>query len=275
MSLFNTCLIFLLLLNSFPSWAQERRLKACGNDEYPPWNWSVGGELIGACVDIAQRAFATKGYSLDVTYVGPWSRCQALLEAGRVDVSVCAIPTPSRFYSFNVIQPEMGSNEIYPYVHAKSDIDIRKASDLYGKRIGVIRGTLVGEPLDTQLRANSKLIETTSSEALWSLLLLRRVDVVIHGRESGSLQLKQLGIQDRVIQVPTMLTQASLNIMVSKKSRFVDEILSDSFEIGRFLTHPDYQIKLAMSLKLHADLYLQSSRKLLPSEDKKFTETTR
>jgi polar amino acid transport system substrate-binding protein len=244
--------------------AQDRQLKACGNDEYPPWNWMQDSQIVGVCTDLAQKAFASKGYTLDVTYVGPWARCQALLNSGVVDVSLCAVPTVERSNSLHIIEPSLAYNEIAAFVLVKNSESYRSLERILGSRIGMIRGVRLGEPIDSLLDKSGQIIYSTRLESLWSLLVLGRIDVVLFGREAGNIQIKQLKLDGRVVAVSPSVSKVPLNIMVSKKSNHFEELLNDFYAIGQSFLSKDHLSQQVEAIRVNGIKYIEHSNKTLP-----------
>lgn len=241
--------------------AQNRYLKACGNDEYPPWNWMQDGKIVGVCTDLAQKAFASKGYSLDVSYVGPWARCQQLLNAGVVDVSLCAVPTSERSNYLHIIEQSIAYNEVAAFVLDRNKDLYTNHDDLINRRIGMIRGVRLGEPMDSLIEKSGQVYYSSRLENLWSLLLLGRIDVVLFGREAGNIQIKQLKLNDRIIAASTSISKVPLNIMISKRSSHFESVLGDIYDIGQFFLSRDLPRIQMDAIRENSEKYLAESKK--------------
>ena len=92
-------------------------VKACGHHDYPPWNWERGQQIVGACAAVARRAIERLGYRVDLSFVGPWKRCQAMVASGEVDVNICSFRNAEREAYSVFAEPRMAQNRIAVFVN--------------------------------------------------------------------------------------------------------------------------------------------------------------
>jgi len=86
-------------------------LTACGHHDYPPWNWHADGKIVGVCAEVVSTLYQRLGLKVDLSYVGPWARCQQKVAAGEVDINICALRNEerSRYSRFTQTRPRWRS----------------------------------------------------------------------------------------------------------------------------------------------------------------------
>jgi polar amino acid transport system substrate-binding protein len=240
------CLSFLL-----PAAAADTTLSGCGHPAYPPWNWEHRGQIIGTCADVARRAFAAAGLSLKLDYVGPWARCQAMVERGDVDVNICAFDNPKRRETSVIVEPAMGRNEAAVFVRRGSPLKFERWQDLQGQRVGMVHGVSLGAEFDTFLLQHTQLDRALSEALNMRKLLAGRLDAVTTGRELGLLTLSVLGCQHKIEALPQPVLVGELFIQMSKRSPHLAALP----KVQAFLLRPEYKAQLAQLHRHYTELY--------------------
>jgi polar amino acid transport system substrate-binding protein len=229
----------------------DRPLRACAHPAAQPMSWAHQGRLHGVCVEAAKRAFAAAGRTLQVDDVGPWSRCQALVERGQVDAMVCAFDTPRRRDYAVVVEPPLARNEAALFVRRDSLLRFERWTDLAGLRIGVGHGVSLGAEVDQQLARHAQ-VDNALSEALnLRKLLAGRLDAVATAREAGEQMLLARGCQQEVRALPRTLGGASLYLQISRQSPALAALPG----VRRYLQRPEYAAELQLLHGQQADLY--------------------
>jgi polar amino acid transport system substrate-binding protein len=213
-------------------------IKACGHHDYAPWNWLQGGKIVGACADIARELYAKIGYDLDLSYVGPWARCQKLIANGKVDINICSIKNDTRENYSVFSKIPIAQNEQAIFVRAKESFEFRELEDLKLKSIGIVRGVSLGNEIDQYLKKHIRLTFVADYSSLFNMLQMERIDGVIVARESGKSYIQLNNLDDKIIDLPTALVVADLYISISKKSKFVDTLPL----LQPFLDSKDYRV---------------------------------
>lgn len=213
-----------LLLVSWFSVGQQKVIKACGHHDYAPWNWLQDGEIVGVCAELVNELYENMGYAVDLTYVGPWKRCQKLVELGEVDVNICALKNTTRSDYSTFTDVPMAYNQNAVFVRKDSDLRVSQLSDLKGKIVGMVRGVSLGTEIDSFLHDHTNLILVENYTRLFRILDLKRIDGLIVGRESGLSHIRLLNLSDSITDLPFTLVNAELYISVSNQSAFLDTL---------------------------------------------------
>ena len=229
-------------------------IKACGHHNYPPWNWERGGHIVGACATVARRAIESLGYRVDLSYVGPWKRCQAMVRSGQVDVNICSFRNPERDAYSHFVEPRMGQNRIA--VFARRDFAERQKferwDDLKGLRTGLVIGVSMGPEFDGFLEQHTHVERTPDVQNVLKMMERGRIDIAPFGWEAGAIEIERAGLTGRIVPLPQPALVGELFISVSRRSPLAARLP----EIGRYLQRPEYAEELRGLLNEHSRAFL-------------------
>lgn len=225
--------------------------RACAHPAAQPMSWAQQGRLHGVCVEAAKRAFAAAGWTLQVDDVGPWARCQALVERGQVDAMVCGFDTPKRREYAAVVEPALARNEAALLVRRDSLLRFERWADLNGLRIGVGHGVSLGSEVDQQLSRHAQVDNGLSETMNLRKLLAGRLDAVATAREAGEQLLRASGCEQEVRVLPRALGAAPLYLQISRQS----PALAALPKLSSFLQRPQYAAELQQLQTQQAALY--------------------
>ncbi|WP_137939632.1 transporter substrate-binding domain-containing protein [Chitinivorax sp. B] len=226
---------------------------ACGHHDYPPWNWQRGNQIVGACVEVVRRAFEKAGVTVRFNYVGPWKRCQALIQNGDVDINICALRNTERESYSKAVEVPMGINPIVAFVRKGREFPLQRWEDLSGKSIGLVVGVSMGPEFDEFLQRNTRLQLVSEPTLNLRKLMLDRVDVVPLGLQTGLLQIDTLRLAGRIVPLAKPLTEGKLHISVSNRSSWLLPYLDT---VEQYLARPEYRRELAELLGRYHSEYL-------------------
>jgi polar amino acid transport system substrate-binding protein len=222
-------------------------VKACGHHDYPPWNWQQGGRIVGACAVLAQRAIERLGYKVDLSFVGPWKRCQALIAAGQVDVNICSFRNPEREAYSVFAEPRMAQNRIAVFVQKRRapEFAFSRWEDLQGRRTGLVLGVSMGPEFDSFLERSTHIERVATVQQALQMLVANRLDIVPFGWEAGQIEVARAGLRDRVVPLEKPALVGDLWLSVSKKSPLAARVR----EIGEYFTRPEYAAEVQQLLE--------------------------
>lgn len=230
-------------------------VKACGHHDYPPWNWLHDGRIVGACAEVAQRAIERLGYRVDLSYVGPWKRCQAMVSSGEVDVNICAFRNPEREAYSMFVEPRMGQNRIAVFVPKQraATMPFSKWDDLKGLRTGLVSGVSMGPEFDTFLEKNTHVERVPNIDSMLKMISMDRVDIVPFGWEAGTIAIERSGLAGQVVPLQQPALVGELFLSVSRKSPLAARLP----EIGMYFSRSAYADELRRLIEEHSRAYLQ------------------
>lgn len=231
-------------------------VKACGHHDYPPWNWLRDGQIVGACAVVAQRAIERLGYRVDLSYVGPWNRCQAMVRTGEVDVNICAFRNPEREAYSVFVEPRMGQNRIAVFVPKKkaNTLHFSRWDDLNGLRTGLVIGVSMGPEFDQFLQKNTRVERVQDIDSMLKMMAKDRIDIIPFGWEAGTIAIERSGFPGEIVPLQQPALVGELVVSVSRKSPLATRLP----EIGMYFARPGYPDELRLLLEEYSRVYLQA-----------------
>lgn len=224
--------VILLFLASFTLGAQVK----WAFTSYEPANYiNKNSEPTGFFVDIMQELFRRVGKTLIIEH-HPWLRCQALAQAGLVDI-ITTIPTKERLdYSIPVNppiwEPMFCVYALKSHPGIKLMDRIQKPEDIAALGYSVL--TYSGNDFlkTTLLSKGVKLIESGSVESMYKMLVAGRGDCIVEIDLLASRNLKAFGFTQEVQKTNGTVEGAAYNILISKKSAYKElaPLLSDTLK---------------------------------------------
>jgi polar amino acid transport system substrate-binding protein len=213
-------ILVLVSIFCFPVYAQDSA-SACGHHDYPPWNWKDGDKIVGVCAEVTETLFAQLGVKVDLSYVGPWKRCQKGLESGKVDINICSFINNQRQAYSTFITSPMGFNENAIFVKKGKEFPYKTWSDLKSKTGAMMLGVSIGKDFDRFAEKNIDIIRVGSNYQAFGLVELERADFTPFGRYSGLALLKSMDQQNNFSVLATPLVKGKLYISMSHKSKYL------------------------------------------------------
>lgn len=231
-------------------------VKACGHHDYPPWNWRSGQEIVGACATMAQRAIERLGYRVDLSYRGPWKRCQEMVAAGDVDVNICAFRNAEREGYSVFAEPRMGENRISIFVGPRWPQERRfeRWPDLQGLRTAVVLGVSTGQAFDDFLSTHTRVERVASVRQMLLMLEGDRIDFFPFGHEAGLMEIERNGLTGRIVPLQQPALVGDLYLSVSRKSPLAARIQ----DLGTYFARPGYAQELASLLREQHRRYIDA-----------------
>jgi polar amino acid transport system substrate-binding protein len=154
----------------------------------------------------------------------PWPRCQNYVATGRADAMI-TVPTPERLtYSLTHPTP-FYEKQLMIFTGADHPrlgdiLAVRTLADIRQKGFSVI--TYIGngwsrnnvESLDIPVK------ESPTLEGIWPMLAARRGDIVIEWPMGAWPDIRKTHLENRIVQVHTVLDAMPFHLLVGKDSRF-------------------------------------------------------
>jgi polar amino acid transport system substrate-binding protein len=191
----------------------------CVSFDYPPLIYKGSdGQPAGLAFEIVSRAFRQLGHSLNVELY-PWSRAQAMMQAGEADCIFTIYRTPERERFLDYGNESLVSQVIYFY--ARKGREIRFDGDfdpVKGFRIGTAYKVNYG-PKFEQARSSLDIDEAPTIERNFKKLALGRIDLVPSYALTASFTLASSALQsyaDKIVRLPIPVDSVPSYIAFSK-----------------------------------------------------------
>ncbi|CAJ1882171.1 MULTISPECIES: substrate-binding periplasmic protein [Aeromonas] len=235
-------------------------LSACGHHDYPPWNWLSDGKIIGVCAEVVSTLYQRLGFNVDLSYVGPWARCQQKVAKGEVDINICALRNEERAHYSRFTRTPMAINDMAVFVRQPGSRLLQRREDLTGLRGAMMIGVSLGSEMDGFLQENTRIYRVNSLKQVFGLLASDRVDFVPYGRSSGRLFLSDNYPDSGLADLQWPLQRGELYISVSLQSPHLDTLE----QLEPMLQTPGMSQWIDQLLEKYSDLYLQQQRQQKP-----------
>jgi len=215
-------LVGLCLICSLPASSADRPVFTLVYDAFGPFIWTGEGGASGLYVDVLREALEER-LEIPLRFEKqPWRRAQRAVEQGTADAMV-TLSTPARLAyakpsAVPLAKATLGvfTRAGHPRLEAMKTIDA--VPDLAGYRLLTYLGDGWAEQA---LRGYEVDFEARDFVHVFNKLLFDRGDIFVQTVESTHYQLKRLGLENKVIQVPgVVLETLAFRLMIGDKSPY-------------------------------------------------------
>ncbi|WCN08424.1 substrate-binding periplasmic protein [Marinomonas mediterranea] len=196
-------------------------LTATGNSEYPPFLWRESGhnnKLLGANVIILEEIGRRTKLNIEVVHVGPWSRAQSEVKAGRVDLMAGAFYTNERSEYMDYFSPTMLHTTSVVWQNVNQKFEYNKKEDLVGHWGVTVINNSFGQSFDAFARENLNILSVASLSQAIKMLEAGRVDYALYEQNPGQAYATMMKVQDRITARQPAISSEGLFLTISKKS---------------------------------------------------------
>jgi len=151
--------------------------------ENPPFMYGQNGKAAGVYPAVIAAVFARLNIPVRLE-VRPWKRALAEMDEGKGGVGGI-YKNDERAQKYDFSEPILTENTAV-YFNKANPVDFNTIADLYGKRVGVIRGWSYGDEFDAARKAGKiKVDEGANDKINLQKLANGRVDAVLAIEEAG------------------------------------------------------------------------------------------
>jgi len=233
-------LIFIIILSFFstPVFAQDT-MKLVYFHNFPPFSWEENKQMHGILIDVVTEALHSR-MGISLSHEGyPWTRAQKMVEDGNADAFV-TVPTPKRKTYTEISKEPVVVAMFRLFVKADNpkigDLkNVRKISDLKEFTIG----NYMGNGWADKNLAGMDVDYGATLDITLKKLAKGRFDVYPGVSQVARYRIKELGLQNRLTELPNIIDSNTFNLCIGKKSPYVnilpkfDETLMKMREDGK------------------------------------------
>ncbi len=186
---------------------------------FPPYNWVENEEYKGIDLDIVREACQRAGIS-PVFKNRPWKRVLKEVETGEADGGFSSFMTPEReaFAHFLTGSP-LHYSTYSIFAKQGREFPYKKVEDLFGKRLGIVRGFAINKDFDDAVKAGKIIVEeVTALEQNILKLLADRIDAFVHQQDLTMYALKTKKFQGNVVMLPVPIEPARPAYLIISKA---------------------------------------------------------
>jgi polar amino acid transport system substrate-binding protein len=200
-------------------------------ENYIPYQFKENGITKGIAVEVVKVIFERLGYTVELTLL-PWTRALQMVQDGQTDGIFSAYFSVERSAYMDYMKEPLAYDEQYVYTLADSKIVFDGSLDsLEPYRIGVLQDWFYGEDFATRVKDGSLMVETVTDLPInIQKLLDGRIDAIINPQINTSYYLKQLNLQEEIVQQPAPFRKPAGLFLAFTKSRGIDPNLRKSVD---------------------------------------------
>ncbi len=211
-------LVFLLL--AVPAYAQNT-MRLVYFENFPPFSWREDDQMQGILIDVVNEAIQVR-MGIPVSHEGyPWARAQKMVRNGEAD-GFATVPTPERREYAVISHEPVVVAAFTPFVNRDNPKlealkEVATISDLRPFSIGHYTGSgWAGNNL-----ANMEVDYAPTLDVTLMKLARGRFDVFVDVSQVVRYRVMQLGLSDRIVELPNILDSDTFNLCIGKDSPFV------------------------------------------------------
>lgn len=213
-----------------------------------------GKKTVGPVITIAEKIFDKYGLKLKIRQV-PWARAIDELRAGKLDMILTIFATEERekFATFTVPYGYLNTSAFVPKGRV---FPLNSWNDLVGKKGLMIRGRSEGQKFDQFAKANLTLAEKKNIYTILKMIAHGgRGDYGIEKETTIRIESIKLGVDKKIVILPTPLVSNPIRFGISKKSQFNNLVPKVNKEIEAYVADGtiknlvDREIELATKSK--------------------------
>ncbi|MFC1853742.1 substrate-binding periplasmic protein [candidate division CSSED10-310 bacterium] len=195
------------------------------DSRWPPF-FFAGDQLAppGAAKEILEICFDETGYPVEFTFF-PINLLHKYLEIGRLDLNVYSFK-PQREAILYYGKEALYRTSYRPFVRWDSPIQIKSLRDFDNLVIGHLEGVTYSERYLAYLRkkqAQGKVLTVRSNVYGLTMLIKKRIDILVEADSTIFWFAKQLGVTDKIKMLDFDIRTADYFLTVSKKSRKIKD----------------------------------------------------
>lgn len=180
----------------------------------PPFMYQEAGQAKGLYPQLLQAVFKRAGIAVEVRAM-PWKRALRMGESAEAGIGGI-YKTAARLEIFDYSQP-IFEEKLIIYARKGAALHFDEISDLYGKRVGVIRGWSYTEALDEAIKNRRiEVTENSSDEANFKMLASGRLDMVIAIELAGQRIIQQLQLGNMQALEPPLSINSTYLVFAKK-----------------------------------------------------------
>lgn len=229
-------LLTVLLLGCMSLLARAEQLRIV-TDSWAPYVYEEDGEPKGIDYEVTAEVFKRLGVDVRWEFM-PWKRCMLMVDQGLVDGVIDIFPSELRSRQLYYSSEPLSEVEFVLFQAGGRPHAVNSLDDLRGLTVGTTAGYDYGkEFLESPLFHREP---APTQEANFGKLLRGRIDLLITDRWVGRYMLAQLGLQERISEVPLVIHRQKQYLAVRRNVGM--DLLTQRFsaELRRFKQEPAY-----------------------------------
>ncbi len=220
--------IFLLFLLGSPltlsAQSDQPLVMAFNNTISKPWKWIENGTYVGPFIDAMQQVADRSRIRIELKPL-PWKRVLLGMKSGEVDGFFGGYKTAERESFGLFVETPLSWSTLSIFVRKGKAFSFDRIDDLYGRKIGIVRGYNTSAEFDQAANEKKILVEETSNYiSLIKMLAAGRIEGIVGATSTIQAHLVDMNWTDRFSMLPNPVAGPKpIYICLSKRSKNFDQ----------------------------------------------------
>lgn len=200
-------------------------------DHWPPWKIIDGQEFKGIDIDLLHEIENRTNFRF-VFVKCPWRRCIQMVKDGDVDMITSFTRTKLREAFATYIEPAYFVDSVVFYSRKNFEMPVSNYNDLYGKKIGVVKGAAYFPAFDNDKKLDK--VSVSGDYQLFKMLLNNRIDLYAVYEIPGDYMTMRYGFKEKISKVDFRIKNVGFNhLAISNKSAHRQKMLQLDDVVGK------------------------------------------
>ena len=209
----------------------EQKIVQLVTESYIPYAFEENHQIKGLAVDVVTEAFRRQGYAVELKML-PWTRALQMVQDGDADGIFCAYYSEEREKYLHYLEEPLAYEAQFVYTLKNSPVEFDGTlKSLEPYRLGMLQDYYFGPEFE-EARKNGliRVEEVTDLPTNIQKLLERRIDAMVDHHLSTLYYLKNMAVQDQIIEQPTPLREPEGLYLCFSRKREIDPALMESID---------------------------------------------
>jgi len=196
---------------------------AFNNTVSKPWKWKENGKFVGPFIDVMQQVADRSGLHIELRPL-PWKRVLLEMKSGKIDGFFGGYKTAERESFGLFVEPPISWSTLSIFVREGEAFPFTRIEDLYGRKIGIVRGYNTSEEFDKAADERKILVEQTSNYvSLIKMLAAGRIEGLVGATSTIQAHFVDMNWTDRFAILSNPIAGPKpVYICLSKQSKSID-----------------------------------------------------
>ena len=197
---------------------------AFNNTVSKPWKWKENGKFVGPFIDVMQQVADRSGIHVELKPL-PWKRVLLEMKSGTVDGFFGGYKTAERETFSLFVETPISWSMLSIFVRKGEAFPFAGIEDLYGRKIGIVRGYNTSVEFDQAADEKKILVEETSNYvSLIKMLAAGRIEGIVGATSTIQAHLVDMNWTDRFSMLPIPVAGPKpIYICLSKQAKIINQ----------------------------------------------------
>ncbi len=210
--------VFVLSLCTWLSAPAEGQLLFLGEENVPPYSYMENGQQKGTDYDVIQEVAKRMKIQVNIKFT-PWKRMKVFVEKGRCDAGFTMFYVKEREKFGIYARPPLHYSTYSVFVKKGHEFPFDSVRDLYGKKVGNVRGYKIGENFDKAVEEGRITVEEVSHKQLnIKKLAGGRIECFVSHHDTTLAAMKKMGFSGNIVPLQKPIKESKEAFLIFSKA---------------------------------------------------------